>query len=64
VPSQDRGLLWVRGDLLEATSLRNAWTQIDESPRAGLVMPLTGRELEVLELLPPASPTRRSPTTW
>jgi hypothetical protein len=30
------GLLRVRGDRLEATSLRNAWTQIDESLRAGL----------------------------
>jgi hypothetical protein len=31
------GLLRVRGDRLEATSLRNAWAQIDESLRAGLV---------------------------
>jgi hypothetical protein len=31
------GLLRVRGDRLEATSLRHAWTQIDESLRAGLV---------------------------
>jgi hypothetical protein len=31
------GLLRVRGDRLEATSLRNAWTQIDEGLRAGLV---------------------------
>jgi hypothetical protein len=30
------GLLRVRGDRLEATSLRNAWAQIDESLRAGL----------------------------
>ena len=30
------GLLRVRGDRLEATSLRHAWTQIDESFRAGL----------------------------
>ncbi len=30
------GLLRVRGDRLEATSLRNAWTQIDEGLRAGL----------------------------
>ena len=30
------GLLRVRGDRLEATSLHNAWTQIDESLRAGL----------------------------
>ena len=30
------GLLRVRGDRLEATSLRHAWTQIDESLRAGL----------------------------
>jgi hypothetical protein len=30
------GLLRVRGDRLEATSLRNAWSQIDESLRAGL----------------------------
>jgi hypothetical protein len=30
------GLLRVRGDRLEPTSLRNAWTQIDESLRAGL----------------------------
>jgi hypothetical protein len=27
----------VRGDRLEATSLRHAWIQIDESLRAGLV---------------------------
>jgi hypothetical protein len=31
------GLLRVRGDRLEATSLRDAWTQIDEGLRAGLV---------------------------
>ena len=31
------GLLRVRGDRLEATSLRHAWTQIDMSLRAGLV---------------------------
>jgi hypothetical protein len=31
------GLLRVRGDRLEATSLRNAWAQIDEGLRAGLV---------------------------
>ena len=31
------GLLLVRGDRLEATSLRNAWGQIDEGLRAGLV---------------------------
>jgi hypothetical protein len=30
------GLLRVRDDRLEATSLRHAWTQIDESLRAGL----------------------------
>jgi hypothetical protein len=30
------GLLRVRGDRLEATSLRNAWSQIDETLRAGL----------------------------
>jgi hypothetical protein len=30
-------LLRVRGDRLEATSLRHAWTQIDEGLRAGLV---------------------------
>jgi hypothetical protein len=30
------GLLRVRGDRLEATSLRNAWAQIDEFLRAGL----------------------------
>jgi hypothetical protein len=30
------GLLRARGDRLEATSLRHAWTQIDESLRAGL----------------------------
>jgi len=30
------GLLRVRGDRLEATSLRHAWTQMDESLRAGL----------------------------
>jgi hypothetical protein len=30
------GLLRVRGDRLEATSLRNAWSQIDQSLRAGL----------------------------
>jgi hypothetical protein len=30
------GLLRVRGDRLEATSLRHAWAQIDESLRAGL----------------------------
>jgi hypothetical protein len=30
------GLLRVRGDRLEATSLRHAWTQIDVSLRAGL----------------------------
>jgi hypothetical protein len=30
------GLLRVRGDRLEATSLRHAWSQIDESLRAGL----------------------------
>jgi hypothetical protein len=44
------GLLRVRGDRLEATSLRNAWAQIDESLRAGLTfaawcqqVTLTGR---------------------
>jgi hypothetical protein len=31
------GLLRVRGDRLEATSLRNAWSKIDETLRAGLV---------------------------
>ena len=31
------GLLRVRGDRLEATSLRHAWTQIDPGLRAGLV---------------------------
>jgi hypothetical protein len=31
------GLLRARGDRLEATSLRNAWSQIDEGLRAGLV---------------------------
>jgi hypothetical protein len=31
------GLLRVRGDRLEASSLRHAWTQIDEGLRAGLV---------------------------
>jgi hypothetical protein len=31
------GLLRVRGDRLEATSLRGAWAQIDRSLRAGLV---------------------------
>jgi hypothetical protein len=31
------GLLRVRGDRLEATSLRTAWGQIDEALRAGLV---------------------------
>jgi hypothetical protein len=30
------GLLRVRGDRLEATSLRHAWSQIDEALRAGL----------------------------
>jgi len=30
------GLLRVRGDRLEATSLRHAWSQIDENLRAGL----------------------------
>jgi hypothetical protein len=30
------GLLRVRGDRLEGTSLRHAWTQIDEGLRAGL----------------------------
>jgi hypothetical protein len=30
------GLLRVRGDRLEATSLRNAWSQIDQTLRAGL----------------------------
>jgi hypothetical protein len=30
------GLLRVRGDRLEATSLRHAWAQIDETLRAGL----------------------------
>jgi hypothetical protein len=34
--AEEVGLLRVRGDRLEATSLRNAWTQIDESLRAGL----------------------------
>ena len=29
------GLLRARGDRLEATSLRHAWTQIDEGLRAG-----------------------------
>jgi hypothetical protein len=31
------GLLRVRGDRLEATSLRHAWAQIDQGLRAGLV---------------------------
>jgi hypothetical protein len=30
------GLLRVRGDRLEATSLRHAWAQIDQGLRAGL----------------------------
>jgi hypothetical protein len=30
------GLLRARGDRLEATSLRHAWTQIDQALRAGL----------------------------
>jgi hypothetical protein len=44
------GLLRVRGGRLEATSLRNAWSQIDQGLRAGLVyaawcqqVTLTGR---------------------
>jgi hypothetical protein len=48
------GLLRVRGDRLEATSLRHAWTQIDEGLRAGLVyaawcqqVTLTGRPTQV-----------------
>jgi hypothetical protein len=36
VVAEGVGLLRVRGDRLEATSLRNAWTQIDEGLRAGL----------------------------
>jgi hypothetical protein len=36
VVAEGVGLLRVRGDRLEATSLRHAWTQIDESLRAGL----------------------------
>jgi hypothetical protein len=35
--AQGVGLLRVRGDRLEATSLRHAWAQIDEGLRAGLV---------------------------
>jgi hypothetical protein len=31
------GLLRVRGDRLEATSLRHAWAQIDRGLRSGLV---------------------------
>jgi len=50
------GLLRVRGDRLEATSLRHAWAQIDPGLRAGLVpVPgieaLVGGRLWVLRLL-------------
>jgi hypothetical protein len=59
------GLLRVRGDRLEATSLRNAWAQIDESLRAGLTyaawcqqVTLTGCRHAIEEA--GASPARRS----
>ena len=49
------GLLRVRGDRLEATSLRHAWSQIDEGLRAGLTFAAWCQQVTFSSL-----PTRQS----
>ena len=55
------GLLRVRGDRLEATSLRHAWTQIDESLRAGLVYAAWCQQVTLTAL--PTAAVRPPPST-
>jgi hypothetical protein len=59
------GLLRVRGDRLEATSLRNAWTQINESLRAGLTYAAwSARDVDSLaDLALPRPPNWMASTT-
>jgi hypothetical protein len=47
------GLLRVRGDRLEATSLRHAWAQIDRGLRAGLVYAAWCQQVTFTGLLAP-----------
>jgi hypothetical protein len=47
------GLLRVRGDRLEATSLRHAWAQIDRGLRAGLVYAAWCQQVTLTGLLAP-----------
>ena len=46
------GLLRVRGDRLEATSLRHAWAQIDRGLRAGLVYAAWCQQVTFTSYLP------------
>jgi hypothetical protein len=58
------GLVRVRGDRLEATSLRHAWAQIDESLRAGLTYAAWCHLVpwsEILHTDPSRGPGRRPP---
>ena len=47
------GLLRVRGDRLEATSLRHAWAQIDPGLRSGLVYAAWCQQVTFTSLPPP-----------
>jgi hypothetical protein len=48
------GLLRVRGDRLEATSLRNAWSKIDETLRAGLTFAAWCQQVTFTGASPPS----------
>jgi hypothetical protein len=54
------GLLRVRGDRLEATSLRNAWSRIDETLRAGLVYAAWCQQVTLTGLTPSSRGRGRS----
>ena len=56
------GLLRVRGDRLEATSLRHAWSQIDESLRAGLTFAAWCQQVTLTGLSARSVRQRRLPT--
>jgi hypothetical protein len=51
------GLLRVRGDRLEATSLRHAWAQIDQGLRAGLCYAAWCQQVTSTSLPPPVEAT-------
>jgi hypothetical protein len=55
------GLLRSRGDRLEATSLRHAWAQIDQTLRAGLTYAAWCQQVTLTTW--PGPPTRRA-TAW